>query len=166
MPSYQCQSTTIVESDDDIFRVNAQAIVNPVNLVGVMGKGLAKEVKLRYPFAFEHYKRQCDRHNFRIGQVLTSYIPGTDYFRTGKTEMIIHFPTKQHWRDPSDYAFIESGLIALAQCTISERLYSIAIPPLGCGLGGLDSQQVKNLIIDLYLPKVVKYLKQLVLLRF
>ena len=156
----------IAEENTSIFDVPAQAIVNPVNLVGVAGKGLALEFKLRYPEAFEYYRAQCKSGAFQVGNILAYYIPNTDYYERGETELILNFPTKIHWRNESDYASIEEGLNALVKCTNSEKLYSIAIPPLGCGLGGLDRNKVKDMILQLYCPYVYKHLKFLYLLQF
>ena len=152
--------------DTSIFDVPAQAIVNPVNLVGVAGKGLAEQFKLRYPEAYEYYRDQCLSERFQLGSVLVYYLSNTSYYKRNETEMIINFPTKYHWRNESDYAFIEEGLRALSRCTVYERLYSIAIPPLGCGCGKLDKNKVKDMILSIYCPYVYKYLKFLYLLQF
>lgn len=156
----------VTETDTSIFDISAQAIVNPVNLVGVAGRGLAKEFKLRYPEMFAYYKAQCESEQFQLGSVLVYYLNDTSYYKRNETEMIINFPTKLHWRTLSDYAFIEEGLRALSRCTNGEKLYSIAIPPLGCGLGGLAKHHVKEMILELYCPYVYKYLKSLYLLQF
>ena len=163
---YLYNNILINEADSSIFDVHAQAIVNPCNLVGVAGKGLALEFKERYPDSYQHYKNMCNSSKFQMGAVLSYYIPNTSYYERNETERIIYFPTKLHWKNQSDYSLIEDGLLALSKCTNADKLYSIAIPPLGCGLGGLEKDKVKEMILDIYCPKVTKFLKMLYLLQF
>lgn len=137
----------------DIFDSECEAIVNPVNCVGVMGKGLAKQFKEKFPENFQRYKQCCDSKQLTIGRCLTVSEAG---------KLIINFPTKDHYKYPSQEAYIEQGLDALVRHISHFKIKSIAIPPLGCGLGGLDYRVVKNMIInglksldiqlELYLP--------------
>lgn len=113
--------------DDD-----AHALVNPVNTVGVMGKGLALQFKQMYPANFNHYKACC-----AAGQVKTGKMCVTHVWTTGP-RWIINFPTKKHWRDPSELAWITEGLKDLRRVILEQGIPSIAIPALGAGLGGLD----------------------------
>ena len=126
----------------DIFTSRCQAIVNPVNCVGVMGAGLALQVKRRFPDNFASYADAC-----RTGTIA----PGRMHvFDTGAEHprFIVNFPTKRHWRDPSRLDDIAQGMDAL-NATISEhRIRSIAIPPLGSGLGGLAWDEVRPLIAN------------------
>jgi O-acetyl-ADP-ribose deacetylase (regulator of RNase III) len=122
---------------DDILTHNSEYIVNPVNCVGVMGKGLALQVKLKYPNVFRVYKEACNKGLVKVGKMLV-------------VDNIINFPTKQDWRNPSKLEWIESGLKDLRQLIIDRNIQSISIPKLGCGLGGLDWHDVKPLI-DKYL---------------
>lgn len=161
MPVYKHYGITVYETSDSIFDLTTQALVNPVNLQGVSGAGLAKQFKQRFPEATTFYESCCKKKSFQLGNVLVYYIRNTSYFRNQETEMIIYFPTKVEWINPSDYGLIEEGLFALASCTLSNRLYSIAIPPIGCGCGGLDKAKVKDMILEIYCPKVAKYLKDL-----
>ena len=124
----------------NIFDSNAQAIVNTVNCVGVMGAGLALQFKKLYPANFTAYQRAC-----RNGQLK----PGRSFvFANSSTppQYIINFPTKRHWKDPSRIEDIETGLKDLIGIIRANNLRSIAIPPLGAGLGGLNWNQVKGLI--------------------
>ncbi len=122
----------------NIFESKAEAIVNAVNTIGVMGKGIALEFKKRYPYNFKEYKTACDNGELIIGTVLA--VKETN----GKT--IVNFPTKQHWKDASKYEYVEMGLKALKDAIIRHNLNSIALPALGCGLGGLKWEMVKQLI--------------------
>lgn len=122
-----------------IFESGAEALVNPVNCVGVMGKGLALQFKKQYPDNFRFYAAACKSGNVRTGQV----------FVFEKDEKyIINFPTKQHWRDPSRIEYIKSGLQDLAEAVRVMGIKSVALPMLGCGLGGLNWVEVKPLIVD------------------
>lgn len=122
----------------NIFDSDAEALVNAVNTVGVMGKGIALEFKKRFPKNFEIYKGVCDANMLSIGDILI--------VEDGKT--IINFPTKIHWRDNSKYEYIESGLRNLKEELKDLNIPSVAIPALGCGLGGLDWKIVKKMIVD------------------
>lgn len=119
----------------DIFDTDVQAIVNPVNTVGVMGKGLALAFKQKYPDNFKLYQTACKNNELKVGQLLI-----TEH-HSGK--FIVNFPTKQHWRGKSQLQWITEGLIALKQFIIENHINSIAIPALGSGLGGLDWTLVK-----------------------
>ena len=124
----------------DIFAQPAEAIVNPVNCVGVAGAGLALRFRRRHPDAFIAYRRACAERRLRPGRIFL--------FDTGRAtpRWIAHFPTKRHWRDRSAIGDIEAGLRGLAATLAGHGIRSIAIPPLGCGLGGLDWRAVRPLI--------------------
>lgn len=132
----------------------AQVLVNTVNTVGVMGKGIALQFKEAYPHNYSVYRTACREGTFQIGQVLA--VADQDAFGP---RTIANFPTKEHWRSPSRYAYIEKGLVALAQYLAETRPASIAIPPLGCGNGGLEWDRVRAMIeqhlaelpLDIYL---------------
>jgi len=129
----------------NIFDSNAQALVNPVNCVGKMGKGLALEFKTRYPGMYRIYKAQCDDKRLFIGQMLTYTLFGEDG-NIDNYQYIINFPTKLHWINNSQYRYIKDGLEALVIEVKKLGIKSIAIPSLGCGLGGLDWHIVKEQI--------------------
>lgn len=128
-------------SEGNIFDAPVDAIVNTVNLVGVMGKGVAMQFKERFRHNFDVYKKACDDKSIDIGRSLV-----TQEEWNGKTIWIINFPTKIHWRNPSQLVYIEKGLDNLREIIISYRINSIAIPPLGAGNGGLNWKDVKRLI--------------------
>lgn len=117
-----------------IFDSDAQAIVNPVNTVGVMGAGLAKDFKMKYPHMYAEYLSLCYGNRMKPGCV--KYIEDTD-------KIIVPFPTKRHWRDPSELRFIEEGLKHFCSTYASHGIQSVAFPRLGCGLGGLDWWDVR-----------------------
>lgn len=122
----------------------AVALVNTVNTVGVMGKGIALQFKNAFPYNFGVYKRACADGEVAIGKILAVADRNLIY----GDKLIINFPTKTHWRLPSEYIYIENGLVALRDYVISHQVKSLAIPPLGCGNGGLDWLKVKPMIAD------------------
>lgn len=130
----------ITYTTGDIFKANTEAIVNPVNCVGVMGKGLALEFKKRFPYNYHEYKIQCANDLLEIGEML---ITGP-YEKLPK--YIINFPTKKDWRNPSQLEWIQEGLITLHKTITDYEIESIAIPALGVGNGGLKWSLVKPLI--------------------
>ncbi|MGY5732404.1 type II toxin-antitoxin system antitoxin DNA ADP-ribosyl glycohydrolase DarG [Vibrio chemaguriensis] len=133
----------------NILKDSSEAIVNTVNCVGVMGKGLALQFKKAFPDNFKLYKSACDRKEIKIGKVFIT--ESGDMFNK---KFIVNFPTKDHWRGKSKYEYIESGLDDLVTKIREYGIKSIAIPPLGAGLGGLDWTKVKSMIIDKLSPLV------------
>lgn len=125
----------------DILKADTQAIVNTVNCVGVMGRGLALQFKGAFPANFRLYKTACDRGEVQPGRMLVY-----DRGALNSPRYIINFPTKRHWKDKSRIEDIKCGLTALEVEIESRGIESIAIPPLGCGLGGLDWAEVRPLI--------------------
>jgi len=122
----------------DILHEDAEALVNTVNCVGIMGRGIALQFKNAYPENFKSYVAACGRNEVQPGQMLI--------FKTGRLtnpKYIINFPTKRHWRGKSRIEDIDAGLVALANEIRSRNIHSIAIPPLGSGLGGLDWSNVR-----------------------
>ncbi|XXJ18451.1 type II toxin-antitoxin system antitoxin DNA ADP-ribosyl glycohydrolase DarG [Desulfovibrio caledoniensis] len=139
----------------NLLKSDAEALVNTVNTVGVMGKGIALQFKKAFPENFEQYAKAC-----KLGVV----VPGS-MFVTKTTDLIdpkfiINFPTKKHWRGKSKVEYIEEGLNALVKVVQDKHIKSIAIPPLGCGLGGLPWETVRSLIEGAFasLPDVDVYL--------
>lgn len=122
----------------DLFASDAQTLVNTVNCVGIMGKGVAQEFKNRYPDMFADYAARCRRKLVRLGQ------PYAYYDKSGR--VIINFPTKDHWRSPSRLSDIEQGLDYIAGHYEEWKIRSFACPPLGCGNGGLNWTEVGPLI--------------------
>ena len=120
---------------------DADAIVNTVNCVGVMGKGIALQFKKKWPDNFNAYAKACKADEVKLGHMFVFDLGGL-----ATPRFIINFPTKGHWRSASRLQDIDSGLKDLAQQIQSLGIRSIAIPPLGCGNGGLDWDEVKPLI--------------------
>lgn len=121
----------------NIFQANAQTIVNTVNLRGAMGKGLALEFKNRFPGLFEAYTNDLLDKRLAIG---------SPTIWKGKERWVVNFPTKDDWRKPSEYEYIEKGLAGLRAKLDEWAVLSLAIPPLGCGLGSLEWAKVKPMI--------------------
>ena len=139
-----------------IFDLKVDAVVNPINCKGAMGKGLALEFKKRFPLNFSYYKKQCQVGAVKIGQMLV--------YKTmlvkRSPRLIINFPTKNDWRDPSDMVYITEGLKELLKVCIAEKVTNIAIPKIGCGLGGLDWEDVYPEIRNVFQahPEIQVYL--------
>lgn len=120
----------------------AQALVNTVNTVGVMGKGIALQFKNMFPNNFKIYANACKKNEVKVGKLL---IFEEETLLKGK-KIIINFPTKTNWRLPSEYKYIEAGLLDLVTVIKEKDIKSIAIPPLGSGNGGLDWNKVKAIL--------------------
>jgi len=128
----------IEKTRGNLLEADVEALVNTVNTVGVMGKGIALQFKKAFPENFKVYKRACDAKELEPGKMLvveTGELPGT-------AKYIINFPTKRHWRGKSKMEDIESGLAALVEEVRKRKIESIAVPPLGCGNGGLSWSEV------------------------
>jgi O-acetyl-ADP-ribose deacetylase (regulator of RNase III) len=129
----------------DFFSSEVQTIVNTVNCVGVMGKGIALKYKKRYPRMFSIYKKICDNKLLDIGKL---------FLYKSEEKWILNFPTKTDWRNPSEIKNIEEGLKKFVNTYKEKGITSIAFPHLGCQNGGLDFEsQVK--------PLMIKYLEDL-----
>ena len=142
----------ITLTQGDILGADAEALVNTVNCVGVMGRGVALQFRKAFPENFEVYKKACERKEVRPGKMLvfeTGVLTGPKY--------IINFPTKRHWKGKSRLEDIDAGLPALVREVQERNIKSIAIPPLGCGLGGLNWEEVR--------PKIIRAFKQLLEVR-
>lgn len=131
----------------DILSADTEALVNSVNCVGIMGRGIALQIRKAFPENYNAYRAACKRHEVEPGRMLvfeTHQLAGVHY--------IINFPTKRHWRGRSRLTDIEAGLRALVDEIRRREIRSIAIPPLGCGLGGLNWDDVR--------PRIVKTLEE------
>jgi O-acetyl-ADP-ribose deacetylase (regulator of RNase III) len=125
----------------DILGAEAEALVNTVNCVGIMGRGIALQFKQVFPANFKAYAAACKREEVQPGRMFV--------FDTGELTFpryILNFPTKRHWRGKSRIEDVKTGLVALVEEVRARGIRSIAIPPLGSGLGGLDWSQVRPLI--------------------
>ena len=125
----------------NLLEAEVDAVVNTVNTVGVMGKGIALMFKERYPENFKIYQKACKAKTFHTGELLI-----TESDELSGARWIVNFPTKQHWRSPTKIEWVEAGLLELTKFIEREGVRSIAIPPLGCGNGGLDWAIVKPLL--------------------
>ncbi len=123
----------------NLFESDAFALVNTVNCEGYMGKGIAYQFKLRYPNMNAEYVKECRAHRLQPG-ILFSY--------PENSKLIVNFPTKNKWREKSKMEYIVSGLDALIDLIKEKHITSIAIPPLGSGNGGLNWNEVKQVIIQ------------------
>jgi len=126
----------------NIFDSDTDALVNTVNTVGIMGKGIALQFKKAYPNNFKAYQNACKKGEIEVGKVFVYADKNID---TGE-KIIINFPTKKHWRKPSEYSYITEGLTDLIKIIEESGIKSIAIPPLGSGNGGLQWENVKKII--------------------
>ena len=125
----------------DLLQADAEALVNAVNTVGVMGKGIALMFKQRFPGNYRHYAAAC-----KAQQVVTGKMFVTEVRETGGPRWIVNFPTKRHWRSASQLVWITEGLHDLRTFVQVNAVKSIAVPPLGAGLGGLPWQVVREQI--------------------
>lgn len=127
-----------------IFESPAQTLVNTVNCVGVMGKGLAQAFRDREPAMFAAYKRICDQK---------ALVPGKLWLWRGRGSWVLNFPTKMHWRNPSKIEWIEQGLAKFVSAYEAQGITEISFPLLGCGNGGLDWSDVRP-VMEHYLSQV------------
>ncbi len=126
----------------NILESKAQALVNTVNTVGIMGKGIALQFKKAFPNNYRAYVDACKNKNIDIGKLFVF----TDSNMLSGEKIIINFPTKIDWKKPSEYEYINKGLDNLITIIKSYNIKSIAIPPLGAGNGGLEWEKVKKIL--------------------
>lgn len=127
----------------DILKSTTEAIVNPVNCEGIMGKGLAYQVRNMYPKTYREYKIACKEERLQIGKM---------HWTKENNKIIINFPTKNKWREKSRISYITEGLVSLRYLVKELNITSIAVPPLGCGLGGLNWSQVSQILTNFLEP--------------
>lgn len=129
----------VVESGS-LFDSDAEALVNPVNTEGIMGAGLAKEFRRRWPVMYQEYAQICRRGMLDVGMM--------HFWLTGSLipRFVVNFPTKRQWREPSCLEWVDMGLVELATQMEIRNIQSIAMPALGCGLGGLPWEDVERLV--------------------
>jgi O-acetyl-ADP-ribose deacetylase (regulator of RNase III) len=128
--------------DSNLFQSPAKVLVNAVNTVGVMGKGIALRFKQTYPDMFKAYQRLCESDQFDIGQLWLYKTPD---------KWILNFPTKKHWRQKSRAEYIDMGLQKFVSTYNEQGITSISFPLLGCGAGGLDWQTQVQPLMEKYL---------------
>jgi uncharacterized protein YwgA/O-acetyl-ADP-ribose deacetylase (regulator of RNase III) len=146
--------TVLLHEGGDLLASDAQTLVNTVNTVGVMGKGIALAFKRQFPEMFDDYERRCNRQEVKLGQ------PYPYYLRDGR--IVVNFPTKDHWRSASRLDAIVSGLQVLKRNYKRWGITSMAVPPLGCGNGQLEWRVVGptlhrhlselDIPVELYVP--------------
>lgn len=147
--------------EGNLLESQTEALVNTVNTVGIMGKGIALQFKNAFPYNYKVYKAACEAKTFHIGDLIITEEESLLYGR----KIIIDLPTKTDWRKPSEYSYIETGLKALAHAINEKQIKSISIPALGSGNGGLNWDKVKMLMenhlaelscaISIYQPNAV-----------
>lgn len=126
----------------DFFDYDADIRINTVNCVGVMGAGVALQFKKKFPKMFEEYLRECNLGKVEIGKPHV----WIDHGLFNTSPIIVNFPTKHHWKKPSEYEYVEKGLIWLRNFLIQYKSKTVTLPALGCGHGGLDWERVKPMI--------------------
>jgi O-acetyl-ADP-ribose deacetylase (regulator of RNase III) len=122
----------------NLLKAEAEALVNTVNTEGVMGKGIALQFKRAFPANYERYRRACEAGDVQLGKM---FVTGPELLHGPR--LIVNFPTKAHWKSRSRLADIEVGLQDLRRVLLMNDVKSVAVPPLGCGLGGLNWADVK-----------------------
>jgi len=127
----------------NLLEANTEALVNTVNTVGVMGKGIALMFKERFAENYRLYAAAC-----KAGEVETGKVHVTAVNELDGPRWIVNFPTKRHWRSPSQMAWITEGLHDLRRFLIENHVKSVAVPPLGAGNGGLKWPDVREQIVD------------------
>lgn len=130
----------------NLFDADVEALVNAVNTVGVMGKGIALQFSRQFPEILPIYESACQDGTLVVGQVQTIRLT----LRAGMTgpTYVVNFPTKKHWKGDSKIEYVETGLQSLREAIEKHGMTSIAVPPLGCGLGGLEWADVRQRIIE------------------
>ena len=126
----------------DLFQSPAQVLVNTVNTVGVMGKGVALQFKRHFPEMYAKYRELCEKGDFDVGSLWLYKTPN---------KWVLNFPTKRHWRQPSRIEYVESGIKKFVETYSSMGIHSIAFPPLGCGNGQLDFRSQVQPLMEKYL---------------
>ena len=132
----------IIDKTGNIFDSKCEVLVNPVNCVGVMGAGLAKQFKKKYPKMFEYYKRICSQGFFALGDYI---------YWDGEGRKVLNIATKNHWRNSSSLSGIIKGLknFVKSEYVKEGEIKSIAFPMLGCGFGGLREREVYNSMVEI-----------------
>lgn len=152
---YGCERrgvTSMIEvGTGNLLAADAAALVNTVNTVGVMGKGIALQFRRAFPANYASYRAACERGELKLGQMFV--------FDTGRLDScryVINFPTKEHWRSESRLEDIRAGLVDLVRVVRDLDISSVAVPALGCGNGGLEWAMVRPMIEKAFaeLPEV------------
>lgn len=134
--------TIIKRVNGDILETDCKMLVCPVNCVGVMGAGLAKGVKDRWPMTFKYYRQLYLEGRLAVDQLWVH--------KGDQSPRVVLFPTKIHWRHPSQLEWVDANLQTLAERCRAHSIESVAIPPVGCGLGGLTFEEQVYPLIEQY----------------
>lgn len=126
----------------NLFQSPAQVLVNTVNTVGIMGKGVALDFKHLFPEMYRQYRDLCEQGRFQVGML---------WLYKNPQKWVLNFPTKKHWRSPSNVGYVEAGLKKFVQVYSDWGIHSIAFPPLGCGNGQLDFETQVRPLMEQYL---------------
>ena len=133
----------ITTAEGNLLQAPADALINTVNTEGVMGKGIALQFKEAFDLNYRLYRQACKEQRVRVGEMFV-----TETLELVGPRFIINFPTKRHWKEKSRLEYITDGLEDLKRVITEYGITSVAMPPLGCGNGGLDWQQVRPLIVQ------------------
>ena len=134
-----------MNSNNDIFQSGCEVICNPVNCVGAMGKGLALQFKQKFPEMYIEYRRDCMKQTGSYRR----YKPGCcNIYTTKNGQVIANIATKNHWKDKAQLEWVQAGIRELHEIMTALNYKSVAIPRLGCGLGGLNWNKVKPVILE------------------
>lgn len=131
----------IIEESGNLFDSQYQTFGVTVNAFGAMGAGIALECRQRFPEVYENYAAACAKRHFEVNQLLLTKLDESRYF--GQDKQVLCILTKYHWRQPSRYSIVEESLQAIRKDYKRLHIESLAIPLLGCGLGGLNPDRVK-----------------------
>jgi len=131
--------------EGSLFLSPAQTLVNTVNTVGVMGRGIARDFRAIYPDMFARYQQKCEKGEFDVGQLMLYPTPN---------KLIVNFPTKRHWRSPSKIEYIEAGLQTFVNSYADFAITSVAFPQLGCGNGELPWDNQVRPLMEKYLSSL------------
>ena len=133
----------ITAAEGNLLQAPADALINTVNTEGVMGKGIALQFKEAFDLNYRLYRQACKEQRVRVGEMFV-----TETHELVGPRFIINFPTKRHWKENSRLEYITEGLEDLKRVIAEYGIKSVAMPPLGCGNGGLDWQQVRPIIVQ------------------
>lgn len=136
------------KENQNILESFSEVLVNPVNTVGVCGKGLALKFKKDYPANYVFYKSRCENNELVVGKIHYTEYPNF-FSHSTLSRFIVNFPTKKHWKNPSQIDWIIDGLYDLKKFMIEKNIQSVSMPALGCGLGGLNWQEVQFCIMEI-----------------
>ena len=149
----------ITYTSGNIFDADVEALVNPVNCVGVMGAGLAKQFKERFPENYQQYRWDCTNNRVSVGKM---HVFEVKPLSTNKHRYIINFPTKIVPQERSQFSYIRDGINDLVNVLYRYEIQSVAIPKLGCGLGGLEWKTVRPVIDDMLHNNLIKHVNILI----